>query len=345
MKKQYYIMVIVVVFLICFLAVLSSKQQNAVELDSGYRRIMGTLGRIVVVAEDAETARKCIEQAFEELGRIEARLSFYRQDSEVSIVNRDAYAQPVRLSRETFEVLQKAIEYSKISGGAFDVTIAPLKQLWFLSADSNTVPAEEQLKQACSKVGYDKVRLNRDELTVRFKTEGVQIDLGGLAKGYGIDKAIEAIENGRAIGAMVDIGGDIRCFGRRACGGKWRIGLQRPGKSQPIISGEKPVLVLRLENAAVATSGNYRRFAMINGHRYSHIFEPATGLSAAGLSSVSVICKKAVDADALATAVSVMGQEKGLQLIESLPNTEAILIPAQEKTELIKTSGMTNYLP
>jgi thiamine biosynthesis lipoprotein len=169
------------------------------------------------------------------------------------------------------------------------------------------------------------------------------LDLGGIAKGYGIDKAIEATKKTGAIGAMVDIGGDVRCFGMPAKGkNHWLVGLQDPNLSAGV-TGIDLVLTLRITDGAVATSGDYQQFVIIDGKEYSHIIDRQTGTSSEGLSSVTIITDNATDADALATAVSVMGVDKGLALIEKLPDTEAILIPSGQK-ELNTTTGAEKYI-
>jgi thiamine biosynthesis lipoprotein len=173
----------------------------------------------------------------------------------------------------------------------------------------------------------------------------MRVDLGGIAKGYAIDKAVEAMRKGGAVGGMVIIGGEIQCFGLPPAGQKnWRIGLQDPDKAKDGFDAGTPLLVLHLTDAAIATSGHYRRFVTIGGKRYSHIVDPESGHSNESLASVTIICPSSTDADALATAVSVMGKEKGLALIETIPQTEAILITSAPKYEIIKTGGAEKYI-
>ena len=315
---------------------------RAIKADSGYRLVMGTLARIVAVAADSDTAESCIEAALKELENIELLCSTYKVDSGISMVNRNAYKAPVRVSEPVFEVLQRAIKFSRISDGAFDVTIGPLMELWHSANDANCLPSDNELQQARSRVGYEKLILDANQMSVRFVADGMRIDLGGIAKGYGIDKAVEAMRRVGATGGMVDVGGDIRVFGAPPQGrGKWLIGLQNPDRAEE----SKHLLVLELTDGAVATSGGYRRFTLIEGKKYSHIIDTKTGSSSDKLTSVTIISKSATDADALATAVSVMGTEKGLALIESLPETEAILISSHPSFGVIKTRGAEKYTP
>jgi thiamine biosynthesis lipoprotein len=217
--------------------------------------------------------------------------------------------------------------------------------LFHAAEKEQAAPSEEQIAEAKSKVGFEKLKLDGQNKTVQFALDGMRLDLGGIAKGYAVDKAIEAMQRCGAIGAMVDIGGDIRCFGAPPRGrDHWLIGLQDPNAATDGVGGGELALTLRVTNAAVATSGDYQQFVLIEGKRRSHIMNRKTGTSAEGLSSVTIIAHNATDADALATSVSVMSAEKGLALIEKLPRTEAILMTPQPKYEIIETSGAKKYI-
>jgi len=351
MKKKGRRLAIDIIVAVSLLAVLYfSWPEKRIEADSGYRLVMGTFAHLKAVARDNDTAKKCVEAAFAQIQKVDDLMSGYKSDSEISKVSRDAFKRPVEVSRSTFEVLQKSAEFSRLSEGAFDITIGPLTELWRSAAEANSVPTDAELEQARSKVGYEKLFLDANELTVRFAVDGMKLDLGGIAKGYAIDRAIEAMQTGGAIGGMVDVGGDIRCFGLpRQDRDNWRIGLQNPtqieaGGPNHVVGEGRVLLVLKLENAAVATSGGYRRFVLIEGKKYSHIMDRRTGAGAEAFSSVTIISQNAIDADALATAVSVMGTEKGLKLIESTDDTEAILIPAGKTLKFIKTANIDQFI-
>ena len=338
-------MVIIVCLSLATVSFFSCSGRERVDADSGYQMIMGTFVHVVAVAEDAGTAKKCVRVALEEIRKVDDLMSDYKSDSEISRVNREADKRAVKVSESTYEVLQRSVEFSKITGGAFDVTVGPLVALFRNAKENKVAPSEDQIALARSKVGFEKLKLNSEKKTVQFSDNGMLLDLGGIAKGYAIDKAIEAAQRCGAIGAMVDIGGDVRCFGLPPAGkDHWLIGLQDPNSAIEGIEGGELLLVLKVINAAVATSGDYQQFVLIEGKRYSHIMDRRTGTSTEGLSSVTIIADNATDADALATSVSVMGAEKGLALIEKLPNTEAILITPQPKYEIIKTSGAEKYM-
>ncbi len=329
---------------------LSALTTGNVEVDSGYKLTMGTFARIVAIAPNSRLAEKSIEAAFAAQQQIETLMSYHRPDSELNKVNDKAFEHPVTVHPMTFKVLQSAVEFSKHSEGAFDVTIGPLVNLWRQASDTNTPPTEEEIAQARSTVGYEKLILDPNELTVRFATSGMKLDLGGIAKGYAIDRSVQAMRDSGAIGGMVDIGGDISCFGSPRKGKPhWLIGLQDPNKPDGNTVQSDTLLVLKLAATAdseisVATSGNYQRFAVIKGKRHSHIIDTQSGDSSDKLASVTIIATNATTADALATAVSVLGVEKGMKLIEETPNTEAILIPAAIPVQLIKSTGAEGYI-
>jgi thiamine biosynthesis lipoprotein len=339
--------VVIVVFVACLIVVaiyLSSGPGKQIELDSGHRMVMGTFARAVVIAKDSDSARKCIESAFAQINKVDNLMSDYKSDSEISGVNRDGFEKAVQLSQSTYEVLQRSIEFSKQTDGAFDVTVGPLVQLFRKAKRKQALPNQDEITDARSKVGFEKLKLDDRNRTVQFTVEGMQLDLGGIAKGYAVDKAVEVMQSRGAIGGMVDLGGDIRCFGAPLKGrDHWVIGLQNPNIVKDS-AGPEVLLKLKITNGAIATSGDYQQFIMIEGKRRSHIIDRKTGTSTEGLSSVTIIADNATNADALATAVSVMGYEKGLELIENISGTEAILITSEPEFKLIKTSGAEKYI-
>lgn len=337
------IAIIVIILLLIALLFVSIVTKRPVELESGYRLVMGTFARVVVVAKDTGTAQKCIEAAFAEIENVDNLMSDYKSDSEIGIVNNKAAEKAVQVGESTFEVLQRSIEFSKLTNGAFDITVGPLVDLFHAAKETHIAPTQKQIETAKSKVGYEKLILDPNNRTVQFAVEGMRLDLGGIAKGYSIDKAIEATKKAGALGAMVDIGGDVRCFGIPAKGkGHWLVGLQDPNLTANT-TGPDLVMTLRITDGAIATSGDYQQFVIIDGKEYSHIIDRQTGTSIEGLSSVTIIADNATDADALATAVSVMGAKNGLALIEKLPDIEAILIPSGQK-EFITTTGAEKYI-
>jgi len=319
--------------------------RRLVEVNSGFRVVMGTFSRVVVIAKSERAAQRCIDAAFDVQNRIESLMSDFRADSELSKINRLGAQGPVPVSEMTFEVLQRSVHFSALSNGAFDVTVGPLVDLWRKAGEADVPPTADALAEARRKVGSDKLLLDEKNRTVRFAVEGMRVDLGGIGKGYAVDKAVEAMQKHGALGGMVDLGGNIRCFGRPPQGQeRWRIGLQDPNVAPDEFGGTQPLLVLALTDESVATSGDYRRFVKVQGEKQSHIIDTTTGKGANKLASDTIIAPDATTADALSTAVNVLGPQAGLALVERLPATEAILIPAGEDAQPIFSRGAKAYL-
>ena len=318
--------------------------RGPVAIDSGFRPVMGTFAHIIAVAPDSNTAQKSVEAAFDQLVFVDKMMSDYKSDSELSKVNRDAFKTPVKIDEPLFEVLSRSIAFSKKTDGAFDVTVGPLVDLFHAAAEKDIPPTEDEIVQAKACTGFEKLILDEENKTVKFAVDGMRLDLGGIAKGYSVDKAVEAMKKFGALGGLVAAAGDIRVFGTPPKGkSSWLVGLQDPDKINDSIDAGQTLLTLHLKDMAVSTSGDYRRFTKIDGKKYSHIINTKTGTSSQSLSSVTIIAPNATDADALATSVSVMGAEKGLELIKTIPQTDAILIPSQNHREIIKTEGVEKY--
>jgi thiamine biosynthesis lipoprotein len=337
--------VIVLCLSLATIAYLFFVANKRVKADSGIQLVMGTFARIIVVARDTDTGARCVEAGLAEIRKVDELMSDYKEDSEITQINKRAARRAVKVSETTYDVIQKSVEFSKLTDGAFDITVGPLVDLFHKTQEEHLAPTPEQIAQAKEKVGFEKLIMDDKNRTIRFTVDGMRLDLGGIAKGYGADKAIEAAWRCGAIGVMVNIGGDVRCFGEPPEGrDHWRIGLQDPNSAVEGVNGGGLVLTLSVKNVAVATSGDYEQFVIIEGKRYSHIMNRKTGKSVEGLSSVTIIADNATDADALATSVSVMGPEKGIALIEKLPNIEAILMTSEPKPKIIKTTGADRYI-
>ena len=346
MKKYLRTVIIIIVpVLLLGLLYVRTRPSGVVEVNSGFRVVMGTFSRVVVIARSERAAQRCIDAAFDVQNRIEALMSDYRDDSELSKVNRLAAQEPVAVSEMTFEILQKAVHFSELSEGAFDVTVGPLVDLWHKAGATDVPPTEEALAEARRTVGYHKLVLDEKNRTVRFAVEGMRVDLGGIGKGYAADKAVEVMKERGALGGLVAVAGDIRCFGRPPRGQQqWRIGVQDPNVARDDLGPSKPLMVLALTSEGVSTSGDYRRFVRVQGRKQSHIMDPGTGKGANKLISDTIIAPDATTSDTLSTAVNVLGLEKGLALIERIPGTEAILIPAGQDARPIFSRGARAYI-
>jgi FAD:protein FMN transferase len=334
----------ILVFILFLITVIffSAIRKQPVEFESGYRLVMGTFARVIIVAQNSAIAEKAAEDAFAAIERVDNLMSDFKDDSDIGIVNKEAFQRPVQVSDSTFEVIQRSIGFSKLSDGAFDITVGPLVALFRREKETQIAATKEEIEQAKSKTGYEKLVLDEANRTIRFTVEGMKLDLGGIAKGYGIDKAIEAVKKDGVLGAMVDIGGNIRCFGIPTKGKEaWVVGIQNPDLDNEKDAGL--VMKLKITNESISTSGDYQQFVIIDGKKYSHIIDRKTGTGKEGLSSVTIIADNATDADALSTTVTVMGVEKGMALIETLPNTESILIPSGQ-TNFIFSTGAEKYI-
>lgn len=310
-----------------------------VEIDGGTSKSMGTFARIIAVSNNTNRAKRCIKAGFREFERIENMMSYFKPDSELSKINREAFGKPVRVSRDMFDILQVSIEYSRFSNGAFDITVGPLVDLWRKAGETNRMPDADAVAVAKSKVGYEKLILDANAMTVRFAVEGMRVDLGGIAKGYAVDKAVEIMKRKGARGGMVDLGGNIRCFGKPVSKKNWLVGVQDPN-----LENNEPLMILKLDGMSVATSGDYRRFVEAGGHKISHIIDTNTATGANKLAGDTIIAPTATEADALSTAVNVLGSEKGLELIERILDVEAILITPAPESRIIKSRGIDEYI-
>jgi thiamine biosynthesis lipoprotein len=265
-----------------------------------------------------------MEEAFSEFERIDRLLSGYDESSEVSRINREAYLAEVQADGEVFRLLEKSLEISRLSDGAFDVTIGPVMKLWKFD-EGGVVPTEEAIAAVLPQVGFDRVAVNTERRTVRFLSAGVEIDMGGIGKGYAVDLAVARLQEMGIDNAIVDAGGDLKLLGRRPGKDFWRIGVRHPREASRML------VTLDLAETAVVTSGDYERFFIDKERRYHHLLDPSTGYPASVCQSVTVIAPDAVDADAYATAVFVLGPEKGLALLRTLPGVEGIVVDSDGK--------------
>lgn len=285
--------------------------------------VMGPIiARITVVSDrlGEDEMKSAVEGAFAEVHRVDALMSHYKPDSDITRFNEAPPNEWVKVDRLTFGVLEQSQKVSELTGGAFDPTVMPLVTLWgFWPVRQLNVPSEEEIRQALVHVGYKKLSLDSSRHALLKTAEGVTLDLGAIAKGYAVDKAIEALRGRGVTDALVEIGGETRVIGRNKEGNPWRIGVLHPARRGYLA-------ILELSDMAVATSGDYMSFFILDGKRYSHLLDPHTGKPIANdIASVTILHKECLMADALATGVSVMGLEKGMKLIESLPGTEAII--------------------
>lgn len=285
------------------------------------RPMMGTLVEVLWQPEGRPDDVSAARAAMDRMADLASRMNARDADSEVSRIVDAAGTAPAQVSGEVLEVIEKALEISRITGGAFDVTVGALEAVWgnIQWEGGGRLPAPEEIQDALSRVGYRFVRTNRERKTVYLEQKGVRLDLGGIAKGYIVDQGIRCLKEAGIRHALIHAGGDLRTLGDRQ-GSPWRIGLQDPGDPQRLLG------VFRVKDAAVVTSGNYERYFESPKGRFGHILDPHAGRPVEGLLSVSVVAEDAAYADALATAFMVKGKEGTLALVSGLPSVQIVLI-------------------
>ena len=292
---------------------------------SDEQAIMGTSVRVELWHEDAKAGRAAIAAVMDEMHRIDALMSPYKPDSELSRINREAAKHAVRISREQFDLIARAIEFSELSGGAFDITFASVGYMY--DYRRGVEPSEAQIAQALPGINYRHLVLDRAQTTIRFAREGVRIDLGGIAKGHAVDRGIALLKKRGIRHAIVQAGGDSRVLGDKR-GRPWNVAIRDPRNRENVVA------VIPLVDAAISTSGDYERyFIKKGGERVHHILDPKTGKSAHGVISVSVIAPDATTTDGLTKSVFLKGPEDGIAFIESLkiPGLDAVVIDENGK--------------
>ncbi len=285
---------------------------------------MGAPWTIKVAATNdmsADDIRDRIDAAFAEVERVESIMSEWRPDSPVSAINAAAGGAPIEVPEELRDIIVRANGLSRESGGAFDITWKGIGNLWRWRDEKFTPPDEERIQAALERVGHRRIAIEGSR--VGLKSPGMQIGLGGIAKGYGVDRAARTLRLAGLRNFMIDGGGDILVAGAKF-GEAWRLGIQHPRNARNDL-----MAALELADAALVTSGDYEQGRVIDGQRIHHILDPRTGRPAQRCQSVSVIAPDAESADALATTLFVLGPEKGLQLIASRPRTEALIVDAE----------------
>lgn len=284
--------------------------------------IMGTRCAVEVWAPDRMVGEVAIKAVFDDMKRIDELMSTYKETSEISKVNREAASHPVRISAELFALLETAVKYSELSGGAFDITYASVGYLFDYRAHKR--PDQKAIDAALPAVDYRQLKLDKAARTVSFGKPGMRIDLGGIAKGYSVDRGIEILRRRGYQHAMVNAGGDTRVLGDHQ-GKPWMVGIRHPDRKDEVI------LRIPLVDAAFSTSGDYERYFDEGGVRYHHIIDPKTGQSPHAVRSVTLISDTATRTDGLSKTVFILGPVEGMRFIETLPDVDAIIVAADGK--------------
>ena len=279
--------------------------------------IMGTRIVVELWADKTADGNDAIEAVIAEMRRVDTAMSTYKPTSEVSIVNAEAARHPVKIGEELFELLTTALEYSKITEGAFDITYASVGYLYDFRAHVH--PTEQQIEKALPGINYRHVLLDAKNRTVKFSQPGVRIDLGGIGKGHAVDQGIKILQSRGIQHALVTAGGDSRIIGDRF-GKPWIIGIRHPDRKDEVIAR------IPLEDAALSTSGDYERYFDEDGVRYHHIIDPHTGQSARKVRSATIIGPTATRTDGLSKTAFVLGAERAIEIYNRLDGIDAVLV-------------------
>ena len=289
-------------------------------------KLMGNRFELTVVADDEKWANERIEAGIAEIQRIERLLTTFSDDSETNLVNKNAGIAPVTVSRETFDLVERSLRISALTQGAFDITYGSIdKRLWNFDENMTALPDKATAKKMVRLINYRNVVLDSDKCTIYLKEKGMRIGFGGIGKGYAAEQAKKVMKEQGVKSGVVNASGDLCAWGYQPDGKPWTIGIVNPNESREVFS------YLSITDMAVATSGNYEKYVMIDGKRYSHTIDPRTGLPVSGIKSVTIITTNAEIADAMATPVAVMGIYTGLDLINQMNNIEAIVIDDDDK--------------
>ncbi|MEP6750336.1 MAG: FAD:protein FMN transferase [Bacteroidota bacterium] len=300
---------------------LTSKWTAPATLHKASMKLMGNQFEITVVGRCAEWAAERIAAAVSEIQRIERLLTTYSDDSETNKINIAAGDHAVQVSEETFRLIQRSLRISAVTQGAFDISYGSVdKSLWNFNTAMTKLPDEKTAKRMVRLINYKNIILDDNAMTVFLTAKGMRIGFGGIGKGYAAERAKAVLKDMGVYSGIVNASGDLTTWGYQPDGKPWTIGIVNPNLSGKIFS------YLSVTNMAVATSGNYEKFVMINGHKYSHTINPRTGLPVTGIKSVTIITPNAEIADAMATPVAIMGIRAGLDMINQINNMEAIVI-------------------
>lgn len=293
------------------------QQTSYAEWFKADRAVMGTAIHVELWHTDKIAAEKNIEFVFKEMRRIDTLMSPFKKDSELSLINNNAAKHPVKIGQELFDLIQKSINISRLSNGAFDITFSSVGR--FYDYRKKTTPTKKEISANLKKINYRNIKLSKKNKTIFFTRPGTRIDLGGIAKGHAVDNSIKILQQNGITQAMVSAGGDTRIIGDKN-GRPWYVGIRHPRNKN------KSAVILPLSQTAISTSGDYERYFIKDNVRHHHIIKPTTGDSARELRSVSILTEDSTTADALSTTVFILGLNKGMKLISGLPNTEAIVI-------------------
>lgn len=315
-----------------FLFLLSSCNLGSEKVYKESRIAMYTVTTITITSHSEKKAADAINKAFQELDRLEKILNYYSKDSEITMINKNAGNKPVKVSKETIEIIGDAIYVAENTNGVFDITMGPVISLWDFK--KKVFPDAKKLGEKLKLVGYKNIVIDKKNSTAYLKQKGMEVNLGGIIKGYAADKAAAVLQNNGIKAGIVSVAGDIKTFGTKPDGTPWNVGIQNPrstGKTDEILA------VANLSGQAISTAGDYERYFIKDGIRYHHILSTKTGYPVSECQSATVITEKGVYADGFDTAIFILGPEKGMAVLKKL-GFEGIII--DRKGNRLVTEGI-----
>nr|WP_325260388.1 FAD:protein FMN transferase [Flavobacterium sp.] len=299
--------------------------------------LMGGRFDITIVAKDSLTAEQNIDEVIAEISRIEYLISDWKPTSQVSQVNQNAGIRPVKVDKEVFDLTKRAIRFSEITNGGFDISFAAMDRIWKFDGSMTEMPSAEAIKKSVEKVGYKNIILDSVNSTIFLKLKGMKIGFGALGEGYATNKCQEMMLAKGINAGIVNGTGDMSTWGKQPNGKPWNIGITNP------FHPEKLLAVIPLSKGAVTTSGSYEKFVVFDGKRYSHIINPATGYPVTGLCSVTVFGPNAETSNGLSTSLMVLGKTAGLLLLERFPDYSCIMITDNGKVVKSKNFSIKKF--
>lgn len=306
-----------------------SKEEVAEEPPTRTELIMGTVVKVTLYENGSE---EILDKVFERVKEIESLVSINQDNTELDKLNENAGIKPVKLSDTSFEIIEKALYYSEISNGEYDLTIGPLVKLWSIGLPEAKVPTQEEIDETIKKIDYSKVQLNKDTKEVFLEEKGMLLDLGSIAKGYAADEIVKILNEENIDSAIIDLGGNIYALGLKEGNRNWKIGIQNPYDDRGRIIG-----ALEVSNKTVVTSGVYERYIEQDGEKYHHILNPSTGYPyETEIAGVSIISDKSIDGDALSTLIFTKGLEEGLEFVENIDGVDAIFVTNDKEVYVTK---------
>jgi len=289
-------------------------------------RLMGNHFEITVVTPNEDFANYCIDKAVGEIGRIEKLLTTFNDQSQTSMINMHAGIKPVEVNQEVFDLIARSNRISALTQGAFDLSYGSVdKAFWNFNTGMSQLPDRDAAKKSVRLINYRNIILNADNRTVFLKEKGMRIGFGGIGKGYAAERAKDVLLKLGIKSGIVNASGDLAAWGQQPGGTDWTVGVADPDHR------DQPFSYLNISNLAIATSGNYEKYVMIGGKRYSHTIDPRTGFPVKGIKSVSIICPNAEIADAMATPVTVMGVCAGMNLINQMKDIACVIIDDNDR--------------